>query len=306
MVCEGLSGVTRVASADLGLPSSDESQTRNPASETAARRRARRAWLPGAAISAAVHLGLLLAFLAATPERTIFSVDPTSEAMVISLSPPPPPLPVAEPDPPPGPAEPSRAAEPPAPATPAPTLPRPRPPAAPRPPRPAPPDVEPLAVAAAPPGPTPAPAPAGLTQAQLAGAATAGSGSGGGGDGTAGGGGGSGTGAGRCDMIRRVQDALRENPGVVAAATRAHRALPASQRALMVWNGDWVSNPGEAGRGLAGLRQAIAVEIAFAPAECRRQSMRGLVLLTLADGADSPRLALGQGSWRWSDLTGAR
>lgn len=144
-----------------------------------------------------------------------------------------------------------------------------------------------------------------MTLAQLAGAATAGSGSGGGGDGAAGGGGGSGTGAGRCDMVRRVQDALRSNPGVVAAAARAHQSLPASQRALLVWNGDWIMNPGEEGRGLAGLRQAIAVAIAFAPAECRRQSMRGLVLLTLEDDADGPRLALGQGSWRWSDLTGA-
>lgn len=106
-------------------------------------------------------------------------------------------------------------------------------------------------------------------------------------------------------MIRRVQDALRDNPGVVASAARAQSALPASHRALLVWDGDWVTNPGEAGRGLAGLRQAIAVAIAFAPAECRRQSMRGLVLLTLEDDADGPRLALGQGSWRWSDLTGA-
>ncbi len=107
-------------------------------------------------------------------------------------------------------------------------------------------------------------------------------------------------------MVRRVQDALRGNPGVVAAAARAHGALPASQRALLVWNGDWVLNPGEEGRGLAGLRQAISVAVAFAPRECRSQSMRGLILLTLADGQNAPRLALGQGQWRWSDLTGAR
>ncbi|WP_309627301.1 hypothetical protein [Brevundimonas sp.] len=269
-------------------------------------RRRRRAWLPGVAVSAALHIGLLAAFLTVAPEPTIFSIQSPPEPVIVSLTPPPPPLPVAEPDPPPGPAEPSQAAEPPAPATLAPPTPRPRPPAAPRPPRPAPPEVEPLPVAAAPPGPAPAPPPAGLTQAQLAGAATAGSGSGADGTGTPGGGGGTGSGAGRCDMIRRVQDALRDNPGVVAAATRAHRALPASRRALLVWDGDWVMNPGEEGRGLAGLRQAIAVAIAFAPRECRSQSMRGLVLLTLADGADSPRLALGQSQWRWSDLTGAR
>ncbi|OYX59202.1 MAG: hypothetical protein B7Y86_01715 [Brevundimonas subvibrioides] len=288
------------------LPPSPESQTRKPAPETAATRRSRRAWLPGAAVSAALHIGLLLAFLTVAPTPKIFSVEPPPEPIIVSLTPPPPPLAVAEPDPPPGPAEPSRAAEPPAPTALAPTPPRPRPPAAPRLPRPAPPEVEPLSVAPAPPGPAPAPPPAGLTQAQLAGAATAGSGSGGGGSGEAGGGGGPGIGAGRCDMIQRVQDALRDNPGVVAAVGRAHHALPASRHALLVWDGDWVMNPGEEGRGLAGLRQAIAVAIAFAPAACRRQSMRGLVLLTLAEGADSPRLALGQSQWRWSDLTGAR
>lgn len=107
-------------------------------------------------------------------------------------------------------------------------------------------------------------------------------------------------------MIRRVQDALRGNPGVVASARRAQAQLPPDRRALLVWDGDWVLNPGEAGRGLAGLRQAIAVEIAFAPTECRRQAEQGLVLLTLADGPGAPRLALGAGSWRWSDLTGVR
>lgn len=267
----------------------------------------RRAWGPGAALSLIAHGALIAAFLAVAPAPTIFSTEPEPEPIVVALTPPPPPpqpLPEAEPDPPPGPAEPSVAAEPPAPATLAPTPPRPRPPAAPRPPRPAPPDLEPLPVAVAPTGAAPAPPPAGLTQAQLAGAATAGPGSRGGDDGATGGGG-SGSGAGRCDMIRRVQDALRDNPGVVAAAARAQRALPASHRALLVWDGDWVMNPGEAGRGLAGLRQAIAVAVAFAPVECRRQSVRGLVLLTLEDDADGPRLALGQGSWRWSDLTGA-
>lgn len=268
-------------------------------------RRSRRGWTAALTASAAVHLALLLAFMSIAPPPAIFSVTPPSEPVAITLSPPPP-LAVAEPDPPPGPAAPSEASGPPAAASPSHTPPTPRPPAAPRTPRPAPPTVVALPVAPAPPGPVPAPAPAGLTLAQLAGAATAGSGVGGQGEGAAGGGGGSGSGAGRCDMIRRIQDALRRNPSVVAAATRAHRALPASQRALLVWDGDWVSNPGEAGRGLAGLRQAIAVEIAFAPAECRRQSEQGLVLMTLAEGADAPRLALGQGQWRWSDLTGAR
>ncbi len=168
-------------------------------------------------------------------------------------------------------------------------------------------------MAARPASPSPAPPapPAGLTAAQLAGAATAGAGLGTGADSGQGAGSGTGTGAGgsgssRCDMIGRIQQALREDARMVAAAARAQALLPSDRRALLVWDGDWVLNPGEAGRGLAGLRQAIAVEIAFAPAECRRQTERGLVLLTLADGPGAPRLALGAGSWRWSDLTGGR
>lgn len=287
------------------MPPSAESQTEKRPILRGRTKRSRRAWAPGLAVSVGAHLAGLAAFLTVSPTPPIFSVEPSREPVIVSLTPPPPPLPVAEPDPPPGPAKPSQAAEPPAPTTVTPPTPRPRPPAAPRTPRLASPEVEPLRVVAAPPSPAPAPPPVGLTLAQLAGAAMAGSGSGGGGDGGAGGGGGSGTGAGRCDMIRRVQDALRGNPGAVASAARAQSALPASHRALLVWDGDWVTNPGEAGRGLAGLRQAIAVAIAFAPAECRRQSMRGLVLLTLEDDADGPRLALGESQWRWSDLTGA-
>jgi hypothetical protein len=60
----------------------------------------------------------------------------------------------------------------------------------------------------------------------------------------------------------------------------------------------------EDGKGLAAVREAITWEVAFAPPECRRQRMRGLVLLSLNDG--SPRLALGAGDWRWSDLLGLR
>ena len=67
-----------------------------------------------------------------------------------------------------------------------------------------------------------------------------------------------------------------------------------------------MQNPGQAGKGLAGLRQAIAMEVAFAPAACRSQPVRGLVLITLGDSAGAARLALGSGTWRWTDLLVAR
>lgn len=111
------------------------------------------------------------------------------------------------------------------------------------------------------------------------------------GDGGSGGGGGGG-----CHMAQRVQAALRQD----ALAQAAVAGL--AGKAVRVWDGDWVWMPGEVGKGLAAVRQTIMWEIAFAPAACRSQAMRGMVLFSL-DGPDGRvRLAVGAGAWRWSDL----
>jgi hypothetical protein len=137
-----------------------------------------------------------------------------------------------------------------------------------------------------------------VSAAELAGAATAEGGSGEGG----GGGTGSGSGGGTCNMVRRIQEALRKDQLVITAA----RSPTASGKALRVWNGDWVQSTGEDGKGLAAVREAIIWEVAFAPAACRAQPVHGLVLISLNDGAGSTRLALGTADWRWSDLLGLR
>jgi len=139
----------------------------------------------------------------------------------------------------------------------------------------------------------------GLGDSDLVGATVAGSGQGNGAAGV--GSGGSGAGA-PCDMVRRIQDALRADPEVRAAVDQAHDALGRGQ-ALLVWNGDWLQSPGQDGKGLAGVRQAIGLEIAFAPEACRSRAMRGLAVLSLADAPGSQRLVLGTTRWRWTDLT---
>jgi hypothetical protein len=126
---------------------------------------------------------------------------------------------------------------------------------------------------------------AGLSDSELAGAAVAGSGAPGG----------------ACDMARQIQAALRKDPLVQAAMAEAVRG--AGGRAIMVWNGDWVQNNGEDGKGLAAVREAIMWEVAFAPPACRAEPVRGLVLMSLNG---STRLALGERQWRWSDLLGRR
>jgi len=148
-----------------------------------------------------------------------------------------------------------------------------------------------------------------LGDAELAGAITAGSGrangqgAGGGNGSGAGGGGGDGRGGG-CDMVARLQAALRDDPDVTNAIAEAHRSLAAGRTPLL-WNGDWIRSQGQEGEGLAGVRQAIAVEVAFAPAACKNQRVDGVVLIRLSDSRGGPKVALGRGSWRWTDLLGA-
>lgn len=293
----------------------------SPDRPSSGRRSSRRLWL-GVAVSLAAHLALLPALL------SVMSGPPElapAEPIVIDLTPfppipsprtPAPTLAQPSPDPDPGGAaaapepEPEPVVTPPAAKTPEP----PKPPATPvraRPPVPAPRSVPTVAATAAlnrgpaaqPSGPAAISLGASLGAGDLIGAAVAGSGRGAGSGTGSGAGSGSGSG-GDCDMIARLQRALRDDPEVRDGLVRARRDLPPGRTPLL-WNGAWLRTPGEAGEGLAGVRQAIAVEVAFAPPACRSQPMRGLVLLTLADGPAAPAVALGTGAWRWSDLTGA-
>ena len=262
-----------------------------------------------AGLASLVLHGLILGALALArpPEPT-----PEPRPILVALIPPPPPRPQPPPEPEPagapeGPAEndtsPPAAATPPAPA---PKLAPPAPPPRQARPAPRPPEIPPLPVPPAPKAPTYAL----LTAAETAGAATVGQGPGGGssGTGSSGAGTGDGTGGGgaSCSMIARLQTALRKDPRLRATVAEASAVAGARGRALHLWDGDWVQTPGQAGKGLAGVRQAIAVEVAFAPEACRRDPVQGLVVLSLADGPTAPRLALGEANWRWSDLLEAR
>jgi hypothetical protein len=240
--------------------------------------------------SLAAHAMAVAVLLAIQPPPHL---PPETPPVVVSLVEPPPPSP-----PPPPPPAPHEAPKSPvkAPKTPpSPEKPKDAARAAPRSPlrvtkAPIPKDVTPL-----PASPRPAPARVmGLGESELMGAATAGSGSGGGGGGAG------------CDMVRLLQEGLRKNPRARASLMRAHAATVGAGRAPLVWNGDWQRTEGEEGDGLSGLREMIMLEVAFAPAACRAEPVRGLVLISLNDGPGAARFALGGGHWRWSDLLFAK
>ena len=106
-----------------------------------------------------------------------------------------------------------------------------------------------------------------------------------------------------CDMVEWLQNQLRRSARVQSVVASAHLAAsPAARRGMMVWDGDWVRMPGQDGHGLAGLREAIMMEVAFAPAACRADPISGLVLLSLDDGPSAPKIVIGAPRWQWSEL----
>lgn len=190
---------------------------------------------------------------------------------------------------------------------PAPTVEAAAPQPAPQPPRaaprpsisPPPPETPVLAVAPGPIGPPDLPI---LDGAQLAGVLRSGGGANDSGAGQ--GGGGPGGRGGDCDMVARLERALAADADIRAAVAASFAGRGGASDAVLVWDGDWLQSPGQAGKGLAGVRQAIAVEVAFAPRACRDQVVRGAVVLAAAPDPDAPRLALRAGVWRWRDLLG--
>jgi len=242
----------------------------SPRAPSRARRRlwARRA---GAALfSAGFHAAILAAFLIGGGAETIVAAKPSPPIEVTMMPAPRPPAPPAPPSP-----------EPPKPAK----APKPKPATTKTPVK--------LKARSAPPSKTVAPIAASpevevaaqtteLSEAALVGARTAGSGAAGG----------------RCDMVQRLQQALRGDAVVQSAVARAGTG---SGRAILLWDGDWKPTRGEQGKGLAGVREAIMVEVGFAPEACRSETMNGIVLISLNDGGTA-RIALGGGRWRWSEL----
>ena len=249
-----------------------------------------------APISILAHLGLALAIYQARPEpMQLYEERPMALSLIEPrlLTPPPPP-PQPEPEPAPETAEPSPPAPPSAQApVPTPSPDKPKPLRKARLAKAVPKDMAPLfagkaqtdavgVAATLRPG-------NGLSDGEVAGARTAGSGGSGGG----------------CDMVELLQKALRKDADVQAAIAREHSVL--AGKAINLWSaGDWIQSSGQEGKGLAGVRQAIIMEVGFAPAACRNETVRGRVLISLSDRPGAPRIVLGSGAWRWSQLLHAQ
>ena len=251
---------------DSRAPQGESHDQAAPAPQEERRRLATQGRIVAVNVSVALHMSIFLALLwtRAAPPKPV-DPFPMSVSLIDAplLVPDPKPPPKAAPAPTPKPAEPIKIA-------------------ARKTPRPVRPKVEPLPAGEVTKGETSSNQ---LSEGELAGAVTADSGP-----------------SGRnCNMVRMLQTALRKSPGVTAAVIAAHQSL-GGNRAITMWNGEWIRTNGEDGAGLAGVREAMMIGIAFAPEPCRSEPVRGSVLISLNDSPGGARLALGSGEWRWSDL----
>ena len=90
-----------------------------------------------------------------------------------------------------------------------------------------------------------------------------------------------------------------------APASRHGRTLPIARLAalalvlaLSACKGKGDGKDGDAKDDANKPPEAVAVEVAFAPAACRAPPVRGLVVISLTDRPGGPRVALGRDRWR--------
>ncbi len=107
-----------------------------------------------------------------------------------------------------------------------------------------------------------------------------------------------------CDIGGAVQVALRSDPAAHQAVTLIPRPDRSAANAVMMWNGQWI-DPAEVGgaASFSTVRTSIRQIVAAADPGCRDQELVGprFMLIPDAEGAMIV-VAVGNATWRWSDL----
>lgn len=110
--------------------------------------------------------------------------------------------------------------------------------------------------------------------------------------------------SGGCSLAESVSQALERDAEAKAALARIPAQSRSVANAVMLWDGRWIAPERVGGQAaLISVQTAVAEALASAPAECRSRSETGPVLLILNDAPETIVLALGSGTWRWSDLS---
>jgi len=97
-----------------------------------------------------------------------------------------------------------------------------------------------------------------------------------------------------CPLVGAITDALANDGDVTAGLAARPDAT-----ALMVWDGSWGDDSSPA---LSPIRRIVVDRIRAASAICRETQLTGPRLFIVSNGTNPVAVAIGSGTWRWSQL----
>ena len=106
-----------------------------------------------------------------------------------------------------------------------------------------------------------------------------------------------------CDIDGAVRLALTSDPATHAAVLLIPHNERVAANAVLLWNGAW-TNPADIGGApaLTTIRAAIRQIVASAQPECRARDVTGPRFMLVPDSDGMMVIAIGNATWRWSDL----
>lgn len=111
--------------------------------------------------------------------------------------------------------------------------------------------------------------------------------------------------AGGCTLERQAVQAIVTDPAAMQELAQLPAGLRTASDAVALWNGVWLASDPVAGPPALGhLRLLVEQIVQSAPSQCRDAAMIGPVLLPVPENGRTTMIAIGSGSWRWSDLLG--
>lgn len=105
-----------------------------------------------------------------------------------------------------------------------------------------------------------------------------------------------------CGLAETIGAALQGDAQVIAALDRVPRRARSVANAVMLWNGDWVSDDAATPGALEAVRAALSLRIEEAPEGCRAEVLAGPVFIPLRASDGTVVLTIGSGVWRWGQL----
>ncbi len=105
-----------------------------------------------------------------------------------------------------------------------------------------------------------------------------------------------------CSPLEAVTKAIADDAKAVSALNMVPRSERSISEVIVIWNAGWSPAVGNEGALLTPLRTNILHALSVFPSECLAQLVAGPRLVPISTELGTSFLAIGSGSWSWSQL----